>query len=266
MKRRGLLVVVSSPSGGGKGTILKELFRRNENLKMSVSATTRAPRPGEEHGVHYYFITKDEFKTNIENHAMLEYAEYCDNFYGTPKAPVEKWLEEGHDVVLEIEVQGGRQIKKVAPDCVSLFILPPSLKVLEKRLRGRGTETEEVIEKRLAAAADEIRCVKDYDYAVINDTVEQAVLDIEAACFPRKRYSRKDPEPCLNRPVTSLKPRTRAIIPLSSPLQSAQEKLHRKRKTTMKSSLKSRLIWPCRTSSMRSIRSSSRTRLTANLP
>lgn len=100
---------------------------------MSVSATTRAPRPGEEHGVHYYFITKDEFKTNIENHAMLEYAEYCDNFYGTPKAPVEKWLEEGHDVVLEIEVQGGRQIKKVAPDCVSLFILPPSLKVLEKR-------------------------------------------------------------------------------------------------------------------------------------
>ena len=152
MKKRGLLVVVSSPSGGGKGTILKELFRRNENLKMSVSATTRAPRPGEEHGVHYYFITKDEFKTNIENHAMLEYAEYCDNFYGTPKAPVEKWLEEGHDVVLEIEVQGGRQIKKVAPDCVSLFILPPSLKVLEKRLRGRGTETEEVIEKRLAAA------------------------------------------------------------------------------------------------------------------
>ena len=138
MKKRGLLVVVSSPSGGGKGTILKELFRRNENLKMSVSATTRAPRPGEEHGVHYYFITKDEFKTNIENHAMLEYAEYCDNFYGTPKAPVEKWLEEGHDVVLEIEVQGGRQIKKVAPDCVSLFILPPSLKVLEKRLRGRN--------------------------------------------------------------------------------------------------------------------------------
>ena len=159
---------------------------------MSVSATTRAPRPGEEHGVHYYFITKDEFKTNIENHAMLEYAEYCDNFYGTPKAPVEKWLEEGHDVVLEIEVQGGRQIKKVAPDCVSLFILPPSLKVLEKRLRGRGTETEGVIEKRLAAAADEIRCVKDYDYAVINDTVEQAVLDIEAILAAEKlRVSRE---------------------------------------------------------------------------
>lgn len=193
MKKRGLLVVVSSPSGGGKGTILKELFRRNENLKMSVSATTRAPRPGEEHGVHYYFITKDEFKTNIENHAMLEYAEYCDNFYGTPKAPVEKWLEEGHDVVLEIEVQGGRQIKKVVPDCVSLFILPPSLKVLEKRLRGRGTETRRSYrEAPRCRGQTEIRCVKDYDYAVINDTVEQAVLDIEAILAAEKlRVSRE---------------------------------------------------------------------------
>ena len=125
MKKRGLLVVVSSPSGGGKGTILKELFRRNENLKMSVSATTRAPRPGEEHGVHYYFITKDEFKTNIENHAMLEYAEYCENFYGTPKAPVEKWLEEGHDVVLEIEVQGGRMKRLTQSGATFLICLPP---------------------------------------------------------------------------------------------------------------------------------------------
>lgn len=178
MKKRGLLVVVSSPSGGGKGTILKELFRRNENLKMSVSATTRAPRPGEEHGVHYYFITKDEFKTNIENHAMLEYAEYCDNFYGTPKAPVEKWLEEGHDVVLEIEVQGGRQIKKVAPDCVSLFILPPSLKVLEKasaRQRHRNRRSYRG-SASLPRPRPRIPLRKSYDYAVINDTVEQAVL------------------------------------------------------------------------------------------
>lgn len=137
--------------------------------------------------MHYYFITKDEFKTNIENHAMLEYAEYCDNFYGTPKAPVEKWLEEGHDVVLEIEVQGGRQIKKVAPDCVSLFILPPSLKVLEKRLRGRGTETRRSYrEAPRCRGQTEIRCVKDYDYAVINDTVEQAVLDIEAILAAEK--------------------------------------------------------------------------------
>ena len=193
MKKKGLLIVISAPSGGGKGTVLKELFRRNGNLRMSVSATTRAPRPGEEHGVHYYFITQDAFKQNIENGAMLEYAEYCGNFYGTPKAPVQAWLDEGYDVVLEIEVQGGRQIKAAAPDCVSVFLLPPSLEVLEKRLRGRGTETEAVIEKRLAAAREEIPCVRDYDYAVINDTVEQAVLDIEAILAAEKlRVSREN--------------------------------------------------------------------------
>ena len=193
MKKKGLLIVISAPSGGGKGTVLKELFRRNGNLRMSVSATTRAPRPGEEHGVHYYFITQDAFKQNIENGAMLEYAEYCGNFYGTPKAPVQSWLDEGYDVVLEIEVQGGRQIKAAAPDCVSVFLLPPSLEVLEKRLRGRGTETEAVIEKRLAAAREEIPCVRDYDYAVINDTVEQAVLDIEAILAAEKlRVSREN--------------------------------------------------------------------------
>lgn len=189
--KKGLLVVVSSPSGGGKGTILKSLFARNENLRMSVSATTRAPRAGEEHGVHYYFIGRDEFKQNIERGAMLEYAEYCGNFYGTPKTPIQAWLDAGHDVVLEIEVQGGRQIKAAAPDCVSLFILPPSLEVLEKRLRGRGTETDEVIVKRLEAAREEIRCVEDYDYAVINDTVEQAVLEIESILAAEKlRVSR----------------------------------------------------------------------------
>ncbi len=189
--KKGLLVVVSSPSGGGKGTILKSLFARNENLRMSVSATTRAPRAGEEHGVHYYFIGRDEFKQNIERGAMLEYAEYCGNFYGTPKAPIQAWLDAGHDVVLEIEVQGGRQIKAAAPDCVSLFILPPSLEVLEKRLRGRGTETDEVIVKRLEAAREEIRCVEDYDYVVINDTVEQAVLEIESILAAEKlRVSR----------------------------------------------------------------------------
>lgn len=191
--KKGLLIVISSPSGGGKGTILKELFKRHENLRMSVSATTRAPRPGEEHGVHYFFISKEEFQKNIDAGAMLEYASYINNFYGTPKAPVEAWLNEGKDVILEIEVQGGRQIKQVAPDCVSLFVLPPSLEVLENRLRGRGTETDEVICKRLSAAREEIRCVKDYDYTVINDTVEQAVLDIEAIIAAEKlRVSRDE--------------------------------------------------------------------------
>ena len=190
--KKGLLIVVSSPSGGGKGTILKELFKRKDNLKMSVSATTRAPRPGEEHGVHYYFLSKEEFQKNIDDGMMLEHASFVGNFYGTPKAPVEAWLNEGKDVILEIEVQGGRQVKAAAPDCVSLFILPPSLEVLEQRLRGRGTETDEVIMKRLSEAKAEIECVKDYDYAVVNNTVEEAVKEIEAIITAEKlRVSRR---------------------------------------------------------------------------
>lgn len=189
--QKGLLIVVSSPSGGGKGTILKALFERNSNLKMSVSATTRAPRPGEQNGVHYYFISKEEFQQNVDNNAMLEYAQYCGNYYGTPKAPIEAWLNAGYDVVLEIEVQGGRQIKAVAPDCVSLFILPPSLEVLEQRLRGRGTEANEIIERRLAEAKNEISALPDYDYVILNDTVNQAVLDIETIITAEKlRVSR----------------------------------------------------------------------------
>ncbi len=187
--KKGLLIVVSSPSGGGKGTILKALFERNANLRMSVSATTR----GEQDGVHYHFITREQFQKNIAGGAMLEYAEYCENYYGTPKAPIQAWLDAGHDVVLEIEVQGGRQIKTAAPDCVSLFILPPSLEVLEKRLRGRGTEADAVVRKRLQAAEEEIRCVKDYDYAVVNDTVEQAAAEIEAILTAEKlRVSREN--------------------------------------------------------------------------
>jgi guanylate kinase len=127
--------------------------------------------------VHYHFITKDEFRHEHRGrHAMLEYAEYCENYYGTPKAPIQAWLEEGHDVVLEIEVQGGRQIKKVAPDCVSLFILPPSLEGARKAPAGQRHRNRSGNREAPAAAAEEIRCVKDYDYAVVNDTVEQAVL------------------------------------------------------------------------------------------
>ena len=151
-KERGLLLVISAPSGGGKGTVLKELFAQDENLRLSVSATTRAPRPGEVHGEQYYFTTKEDFEKKIGAGEMLEYAQYVGNYYGTPKAPVEAWLTEGRDVVLEIEVQGGAQIKKLCPDCVSIFILPPSMEVLEKRLRGRGTENEVTIRMRLETA------------------------------------------------------------------------------------------------------------------
>lgn len=189
---RGLLLVVSAPSAGGKGTILKELFQRDKNLRMSVSATTRQPREGEEHGKHYYFISRGEFQDLIDRGSMLEYAEYVGNLYGTPKGPVDQWLEEGYDVVLEIEVQGGAQIKKIVPDCVSIFITPPSLEVLEKRLRGRGTEEEDTIIKRLDTARRELAQAENYDYVVVNDRLEDAVDDMQAIIRGEKlRYMRR---------------------------------------------------------------------------
>lgn len=177
---KGLTIVLSAPSGGGKGTILKELFKRNENLKLSVSATTRNPRPGEEHGVHYYFVSHDEFKSMVDGGKMLEYAQYVGNFYGTPKEPVDAMTEQGYDVVLEIEVQGGVQVIKSSPEVVSIFIVPPSMEVLEKRLRGRGTEDEATIAKRIATAKGEIPQSKYYDYIVVNDDLDVVVNEIAA--------------------------------------------------------------------------------------
>lgn len=188
---KGLLVVLSAPSGGGKGTILKELFSRDENLRLSISATTRKPRPGEEHGKQYYFISREEFEALIAEGRMLEHAEYVGNYYGTPKDPVVEWTGEGRDVVLEIEVQGGAQVKKLMPECVSIFILPPSMRVLGERLRGRGTEEESTVLKRLETARKEIPCAKDYDYIVYNDRLEDAVEDIRAILRAEKlKYSR----------------------------------------------------------------------------
>jgi len=188
---KGLLVVISAPSGGGKGTILKELFERDSNLKLSVSATTRAPRPGEEHGKQYYFISREEFESLIAEGKMLEHAEYVGNYYGTPRGPVEEWTEQGRDVVLEIEVQGGAQVKKLVPECVSIFILPPSMKVLGERLRGRGTEDEATVQKRLETARREIPQAREYDYVVYNDRLEDAVDEIQAILRAEKlKYSR----------------------------------------------------------------------------
>lgn len=177
---RGLLVVVSGPSGVGKGTIMRPFMERNKNVKYSVSATTRAPREGEIDGVNYHFVTKEQFEKLIENDEMLEWARYGGNYYGTPRFAVERGLAAGLDVVLEIEVKGGAQVKQLMPECVSIFILPPSMKVLEKRLRGRGTEEEETIQKRLAKAREEIPHAKDYDYIVYNDALEDAVSDLRA--------------------------------------------------------------------------------------
>lgn len=189
----GLLVVISAPSGGGKGTILKELFAKDDNLVLSVSATTRSPRPGEEHGKQYYFLQKEEFEELISQGKMLEYAQYVGNYYGTPREPVEQWMAQGKDVVLEIEVQGGTQIKKLMPGCVSIFILPPSMEVLEKRLRDRGTEEDATVRKRLEKAREEIPHAKDYDYVVFNDRLEDAVEDLRAILRAEKRkYHRNE--------------------------------------------------------------------------
>ena len=188
---KGLLLVISAPSGGGKGTILQELFAQDETLRLSVSATTRGPRPGEEHGKQYYFLSREEFEGLIQEGKMLEHAEYVGNYYGTPRQPVEDWMDQGHDVVLEIEVKGGAQVKQLMPECGSIFILPPSMKVLEKRLRGRGTEDEETIQKRLAKAREEIPHAKDYDYIVYNDALEDAVSDLRAIIKAEKlKFSR----------------------------------------------------------------------------
>ena len=176
---RGMLIVVSGPSGCGKGTILAEILK-DDKFFYSISATTRSPRPGEEDGVNYFFLSKDRFEKLIEEDGMLEYASYCENYYGTPRKPVEDMLEQGKHVILEIEVQGAMKIKEKCPEAVFLFILPPSLKELRRRLNKRGTEAEDVIEKRLNEAAGEIGQAYKYDYAVINGDLDAAVEDIKA--------------------------------------------------------------------------------------
>lgn len=174
---KGTLFIVSGPSGCGKGTVLAEIIKQ-DNIYYSISATTRSPRPGEVNGVNYHFLSKDEFEKLIENDGVLEYANYCGNYYGTPKKPVEDMLAEGKNVILEIEVQGALKVMDKCPEAVSVFILPPSLKELRRRLHKRGTETEEVIEKRIGEAAGEIRKAVNYDYVMINGELETAVSDL----------------------------------------------------------------------------------------
>ena len=183
---KGLLLVLSAPSGAGKGTIIKRLMDDDRSLKLSVSATTRSPRPGEVDGEDYFFLSREEFDGLVKNGEMLEHAEYVGNCYGTPKGPVESWLNDGLDVILEIDVQGGAQVKKIMPECVSIFILPPSMRELENRLRGRSTEKDEVVEARLEPARKEVHCAEDYDYVVVNDTVEQAVEEIKTIIAAEK--------------------------------------------------------------------------------
>lgn len=167
--RKGILFIISGPAGSGKGTVVKEIINNHKDIALSVSATTRKPRPGEEHGVHYYFITKEEFEGRIERGEILEYTTYCDNYYGTPLKEVKRALNKGQDIILEIEVDGAMQVKKKVRNSVAIMLTPPDGETLERRLRNRGTETEEVIKWRLARAKEEILLLPKYDYSVVNE-------------------------------------------------------------------------------------------------
>jgi guanylate kinase len=186
MNNKGILLVVSGPSGSGKGTVLKELFKISDNIFFSVSATTRIPRADEVDGVNYYFKTKEQFLSLIENNEMLEFAEYCKNYYGTPKNNIDQKLNEGYNVILEIEVQGAMQIKNSSVDAAFIFMMPPSLAELERRLRKRHTENETVIQERLLTAKNEIRQAKKYDYIVVNDDCKKAAQDVKAIITAQK--------------------------------------------------------------------------------
>lgn len=176
---KGNLFVISGPSGSGKDTVLTEILKlMGPEAFLSVSMTTREIRESEEEGVDYYYVSKEEFERNINNDRMLEYAQYGENFYGTPAGPVEKLLDEGKTVFLNIEVQGGANVRRLMPFAVEIFLMPPSLEEVERRLRKRGTETEESIAIRLEIAKEEIKKATDYDYIVINDVLDDAINDI----------------------------------------------------------------------------------------
>ena len=180
-QRNGLLLVVSGPSGVGKGTLVKALMDRNSKIKMSVSATTREPRPGEIEGIHYFFKTEDEFKAMVDRGEFLEYIHvFGSKYYGTPRSFVEQQLADGYDVILEIDVQGAMKVKQAFPDAVLIFITAPSMSEIKSRLIGRGTETMEQVEKRFATAFEEIKMIPQYDYVIINDVVDVAVHHMEA--------------------------------------------------------------------------------------
>ena len=186
MKHRGILIVVSGFSGAGKGTLMKELISTYDNYALSVSMTTRKPRPGEEEGKSYFFVDKDTFEETIAKDGLIEYASYCGNYYGTPRKAVEDMLNAGKDVILKIEVEGAMNIKRLFPECCLVFILPPSMQELERRLRKRGTETEEKIIERTAQAREELKFAENYDYLIVNGALEKAVDDLRAVISAEK--------------------------------------------------------------------------------
>ncbi len=192
MVRKGVLLVVSGPSGAGKGTICKALLERNPNIQISVSATTRSPRAGEVPGVNYHFLTKETFEERIATEGFLEHAKVYDNYYGTPKDNVMAVLENGDDILLEIDIQGAMQVRDRMPDGIYVFILPPSMSELKNRIIKRGSETEESLNKRFNSAYQEIDFIKKYDYYIINDNLENAVYTLESIIHAEKHRVVKD--------------------------------------------------------------------------
>lgn len=190
MNEKGILIIISGPSGSGKGTVVEKL-KADPSYALSISATTRQPRNYEQDGVHYFFKSTDEFKKMIEEGKLLEWAEFCGNFYGTPKDYVMGKLNEGLNVILEIEVQGAAQIKKIFPEAVTVFLIPPDKEELRKRLIGRGTEDMDTVEKRLKRASEEIELLPHYDFVVVDDTVENAVKRINTVVKAAKMGSQR---------------------------------------------------------------------------
>ena len=189
MQNKGILMVISGFSGAGKGTLVKKLLSEYDNYALSISMTTRGPREGEQDGREYFFRTKEQFEENIAKNGFIEYAQYCGNYYGTPKAPVLEMLSKGQDVMFEIDTLGAEQIRKKYPKSITIFIMPPTFKELEKRLRGRGTESEEAIQRRLGLARSELAKYRLFDYMVFNDEVESAVSSVIAIIDAEKKYA-----------------------------------------------------------------------------
>ena len=193
IEHRGMLIVLSGPSGSGKGTLVSRILEERDDTVLSVSATTRTPRPGEQDEVHYFFRTKEEFEALIEQGELLEYAQYNGNYYGTLSAPINQWLAEGKNVVLEIEVQGAEKVMNHRSDLVSLFITVPSMEELERRLRNRGTETEESVMARMLVAKLELTRAFRYDYVILNDDLDEAIERINTVIDAENmRYSRME--------------------------------------------------------------------------
>jgi guanylate kinase len=186
VKSSGLLIVISGPSGAGKGTLCKELRDAMPELNYSVSVTTRAPRVGEKEGINYYYIDKTKFEEMIAENELLEWAKVYDNYYGTPKKQVMEYIEQGEDIVLEIDIQGAMNIKKQYPQGVFVFIVPPSIRELEERITKRGTESAESIKKRLSCASEELSYVTEYDYVVVNDSLTKAAEKLKAIIVAEK--------------------------------------------------------------------------------